>query len=196
MKITQVLFSTVVLPVTLLGFIGCKSVKIKDGRVPQQYLSEAKKLEGTYRGQFNGVPGTLTVKFQGSKPVVTYKNSRGTDILNNNCGSRIGNLFKVTMKGTKENPEISKALFAFDPGGCSLMVQGRELALSFKNTKDGMRVKVSLLSDYDNYYGSCRYYGPGYGYPGYGYPYPGYPYYPGCDYWDSYSTYLYGSFTR
>lgn len=185
MRLTQALLVAVVLPITLFGAIGCKTVKIKDGRVPQEYLSEAKKVEGVYRGEFNGVSGELIISFQGNKPVVTYRNSRGSDILNGNCRSSIGDLYSVTVKGSKNDPEISKALFRFDAGTCSLNVQGRDLALNFKDTNDGMRVKVSLLREI-NERRDCRWV------PG---APPHSPPYQDCT-WYQDPVYLYGTFYR
>lgn len=143
MKFTKVLFASL----TLLALAGCKTVDIKDGQVPSQYLSQAKKLAGTYKGEFDGVPGNLIVSFQGNKPVLTYANKRGEDILNNNCHSDFGNLLKVQIKNENKNPTVSGALFAFDAGGCSIMIRGRDASLNFKETDKGMRIDISILRD-------------------------------------------------
>jgi hypothetical protein len=143
MKVTKVLISAL----ALFTIAGCKTVDIKDGRVPSQYLSQAKKLEGSYRGEFNGVPGSLVISFNGNKPVLEYHNSRGDDLLNNHCHSTFGDLLKVTLKGDNKNPSVSSALFNFDAAACHLMVHGREIALSFKQTNSGMRVDLTLLQD-------------------------------------------------
>ncbi|WP_413288566.1 hypothetical protein [Bdellovibrio sp. HCB337] len=143
MKLSKVLLSALA-----LAFVaGCKTVDIKDGRVPTQYLSHAKKLAGTYKGEFNGVPGTLTIAFNGNKPVVTYQNRNGTDILNNNCHSQIGDLLQVTVKNEKKKPEVSNAVFDFEAMGCALLVRGRDISLSFKETDKGLRVSLTLLKD-------------------------------------------------
>lgn len=143
MKLTQVLSAVF----ALLLVAGCKTVDIQDGQVPSQYLSQAKKLAGTYNGNFDGTPGSLTISFNGNKPVLTYANKRGDDILNNNCHSEFGNLLKVTIKSENKNPTVSDALYDFDAGGCSLFVRGREASLSFKQTDKGMRINISILRD-------------------------------------------------
>jgi hypothetical protein len=143
MKLAQLLVASF----ALLSLAGCKTVKIKDGEVPSQYLSQAKKLAGTYKGQFEGVPGNLIVDFNGNKPTLTYANKRGEDILNNNCHSEFGNMLDVTIKSENKNPTVSSATFNFDAGGCSLMVRGREASLSFKQTDKGMRINISILRD-------------------------------------------------
>lgn len=143
MKLGKVLLSTVVLTFA----VGCKTIDIKDGRVPGQYISYAKKLEGSYKGEFNGIPGTLIISFEGNKPIVTYKNKNGTDILNNNCHSEIGDLLKVSIKGGKQTPEVSSALFGFNAGDCSLLVRGRKISLGFKQTENGMKASLTLLED-------------------------------------------------
>ncbi|MBS1971072.1 MAG: hypothetical protein JSU04_12230 [Bdellovibrionales bacterium] len=143
MKLTQLLVASF----ALLSLAACKTVKIKNGEVPSQYLSQAKKLAGTYKGDFEGVPGNLIVDFNGNKPTLAYVNKRGEDILNNNCHSEFGNMLDVTIKNENKNPTVSSATFAFDAGGCSLMVRGRDASLSFKQTDKGMRINVSILRD-------------------------------------------------
>ncbi len=143
MKLMQILTSIL----ALTAIAGCKTVDIKDGRVPSQYLSQAKKLEGTYRGEFNGVAGSLVISFNGNKPNVRYHNSHGDDLLNNNCNSSFGDLLKVSIKGNSKNPQVTGALFDFDAANCSIMVRGREISFGFKQTNRGMRVDLSLLQD-------------------------------------------------
>ncbi|QDK36573.1 hypothetical protein [Bdellovibrio sp. NC01] len=131
----------------LLAIAGCKSVDIKDGKIPDAYISQAKKIEGVYTGKFNGVAGELVITIEGNKPVVTFRNSAGDDILNNNCHSFFGNLTTVYLKGSKGDYSLSGATFAFNAGACSLMVQGREMNIDFKQTDKGVRLNLSLLRE-------------------------------------------------
>ncbi|MGZ3742566.1 MAG: hypothetical protein ACXWRE_08120 [Pseudobdellovibrionaceae bacterium] len=147
MKFNSTLGPALMATITFLLITACKTVDIKDGRVPSQYLSEAQKLAGTYKGSFNRVPGNLTISFQGDKPVVAYHNSHGDDILNNNCHSSFGNLLQVTVKEAHHTPYISNADFDFDAGDCSLMVSGRDISLDFKQTDQGITVNLSLLME-------------------------------------------------
>jgi len=132
---------------TLVAISGCKNVKIDNGEVPSQYLSQAKKLEGTYHGSFNGVRGDLTIRFHGQRPVVSFKNGNGSDILNNNCGSEVGLLKEVTVKSENKNPRVSNAIFDFDAGTCSLMVEGRHLNIGFKEKNGAVVLNVSILQE-------------------------------------------------
>jgi hypothetical protein len=132
---------------TLVGLFGCKNVKIDNGEVPSQYMSQAIKLEGTYHGSFNGVHGDLVIDFKGNRPEVSFRNGNGGDILNNNCASDIGLLQQVTIRGENRNPRVSSATFGFSPGRCSLMVQGREFVVGFKEKNDGYTLNVSIVQD-------------------------------------------------
>jgi hypothetical protein len=143
MKFTQVLFASL----AIFTMMGCKTIDIKDGRIPSQYLSQAKKLAGVYKGEFNGVAGELEIAFYGNKPVLTYRNNRGDDLLNNNCHSVFGNLRKVTVRNENKKPEVRNAEFDFNAGACSLIVVGREISLSFKDTDKGLRVNLTLLKE-------------------------------------------------
>lgn len=182
MKLTQLLVASF----ALLAFAGCKTVDIKDGQVPAQYLSQAKKLAGTYKGDFEGVPGNLIISFNGNKPTLTYQNKRGEDILNNNCHSEFGNLLKVTIKSENKNPTVSSALFDFDAGGCSLMVRGRDASLSFKETDKGMRISINILKELDQRQVCTLIPGN---------PSQGQPPHQTC-HWEQTPVYLYGTFYR
>ncbi|WP_413559786.1 hypothetical protein [Bdellovibrio sp. HCB209] len=168
----------------LAAVAGCKTVDIKDGKVPNAYLSKAKKYEGAYEGQFNGVPGQMILSFNGNKPVLSYRNNMGTDILNNNCASRFGDLKKVYITGKKSNPQVDAVEFAFDSGRCSLMVQGRQMNVDFKEKNGVTKLKVSILREMRQRR-DCRWY------PGDGHR-PPYEY---CE-WVQDPIYLHGSFTR
>lgn len=116
----------------------CKTIQIENGEVPDQYLSRAKKLEGVYYGSFEGRRGSLTISFQGNKPVLSYKDSRGDSLVLPQCQSSINNLkwAYVTNKGA-----VSSVGFFFDPGVCH--IQGREVVLNF--SKDYSSIRVDLL---------------------------------------------------
>ncbi len=182
------------LPLLLFSILlsGCKSIEISNGEVPNQFLAAAKKMEGVYRGKFNGVNGDLIVSFEGNRPVVTYKNKNGRDLLNNHCESEIGLLREIQVKDEDKNPRIDSAIFDFNPGACSLLVDGRSLRIDLKEKDGGLRLNLSLLQMVRERF-DCGVPGPGYpGYPGgrYG-PGPGGRCQPQYDYF-----YLYGTFTR
>lgn len=123
----------------------CKSGEIVNGEVPNQYLPEAKKLEGVYHGKFNGVSGALTISFEGNRPVVTYKNKKGTDLLNNNCNSQIGLLREVEVQNQNGNMQITSAVFDFNPGSCSKEIAGRHLRIAIKESNDNPALTLGVV---------------------------------------------------
>lgn len=146
MKLSRVLAAGAM----LLAVAGCKTVDIKDGKIPSGYLSQAKKIEGVYTGKFNGVAGELVIAIEGDKPVVTYRNAQGgDDILNNNCHSFFGDLKKVYLKGSSSNPQVSGVEFAFNAGACSLMISGREAEIDIKQDGNSVKLNVSILQRID-----------------------------------------------
>ncbi|WP_413583389.1 hypothetical protein [Bdellovibrio sp. HCB288] len=168
----------------LFAAVGCKTVEIKDGRVPNAYLSKAKKYEGIYSGRFNGVAGELILNFEGNKPVMSFRNEMGTDILNNNCQSYFGNLKTVHITGKKSNPKVDAIEFEFNSGRCSLMVQGRRMYIDFKEKNGATTLKVSVLREMRQRR-DCRWY------PGDNHRPP----YEHCT-WVQDPVYLYGTFAR
>ncbi|MEK2646968.1 hypothetical protein [Bdellovibrio sp. BCCA] len=128
----------VLLLLATMALAACKTVKIENGEVPDEYLSRAKKLEGVYSGSFEGRRGQLTITFQGNKPVLLYKDARGDSLVMPECRSSMNDLkwVYVTRKGAVES-----AGFYFDPGVC--MIDGREVVLSFAD--DYNTIRVSLL---------------------------------------------------
>ncbi len=130
--------------VLVIGFLGCKEVKLEDGRVPKQYLSKTKKLMGTYKGQFNGREATISIELRGGDtPTVQYQDARGKDMLAPNCQSEIGLLQSVYVVGKKSNPQIERATFAFDPANC--FIDGNALYLKFEEKKSVIRFVASIV---------------------------------------------------
>lgn len=139
MKLSRMLMAIVGVSFALTA---CKSVKIENGQVPNEYLSEAKKYEGVYKGRFNGVSGELKITFEGNKPVLSFRDSKGnTDLIESRCNSRIG-LLKVAYLGGRDDRELTGASFAFDPGACRRIV-GQSVELSFdKNNKISLSIEA------------------------------------------------------
>lgn len=170
---------------SLLAVAGCKTVTIKDGRVPDAYLAKAKALEGVYSGRFNGIPGELVISFEGNKPVISHRNANGSDILNNDCGSSFGNLEKVYLTGKKDNVQVSGVDFDFNPGRCGLFVQGRDMSINFKQKNGTTKLELTILKEIRQHQ-VCTWYP--------GNP-PQQPPYQQCN-WQSEPVYLYGTFSR
>lgn len=143
----------------LLGLLGCKEVTINDGHVPQEYLSLSKQLEGKYFGTFDGKQAEIQIYFEGDRPLLIYKDSYGTDLIDSSCNSKIGLLQKVMLVTKNNRYTIDQAIFGFYPGACRL-IAGRTLELNFSGTN---RFSVSIY-DHNEYVQRCNPGGP----PNYG----------------------------
>lgn len=119
----------------------CKYVRIKEGRIPEQYLPIAKKYEGTYVGAFQGRKGAMKFELQGTKAVLSFLNGHDNDILGSECDSVIGELTYLKLGGTKEKPVLRSASFKFDPGSCRYAVDGRTLEIY----DSGKALEVEIL---------------------------------------------------
>lgn len=133
-----------ILVLAILGFalVGCKEVEIQNGEVPESYMYLAKKLGGTYAGSFDGIRGDLVIKFDGNRPILEFINPQGKEILGADCDSEIGLLQTVYLKGRKESPKISSAVFELDPGRCRFQIQGRQLTLEFDDSHQKIRAAI------------------------------------------------------
>lgn len=134
-----------------LGLTACKTVSIKNGEVPSEYLSRAKQVEGIYHGHFDGRPGTLKINFEGSRPTLSFQDSQnGESFVSSQCGAQVGHLnwAEVSQKGL-----IKNVGFKFTPGICRIL--GRDVVLSF--SKDINNVQVSILQKKGYREGVCHY---------------------------------------
>jgi hypothetical protein len=147
----------------VVGLAGCKEVTIKDGRVPQEYLKQAKQLEGKYYGTFDGKKAQIEIYFEGDRPILSYKDSRSDDPLDASCDSKIDLLKKVILYKKSGNYVVDQAFFGFHPGSCRL-VRGRNIELDFSG-KDKLTMSIYEYSDYvqrcdpgppPNYGNNCR----------------------------------------
>jgi hypothetical protein len=130
--------------VTLFVAASCKSVETPGGHVPAQYLAQAKRAAGNYTGTFEGVPTTLTVRFDGDRPRIDVRNAQN-DLLGRGCGSTVGLLQSAELdEQDGAHYALRSATFAFSPGRCS--VEGRTLELSFR---DGGVIEADILQRTD-----------------------------------------------
>jgi hypothetical protein len=187
MKVKSTLFQALLMVTMLIG--GCKEIPIRDGRVPDQYLSQAKQLAGTYVGNFDGKKARIEIIFEENRPRIIYKDSLGNDLIHPRCHSSILDLSKVVVSKHRGRYQLDKVIFAFHPGTCTQII-GRTIALKFS----GHNKFTLSLNDRINYVRDCNYEPyPGYGgYPGY---YPGDPRYPFCR-TDEYRHYMSGRFFK
>lgn len=134
-------YKIALLLVLTFGLFGCKTVKFKNGEVPNEYLTQAKKLEGQYKGFFNILPGTLNVTFVGNKPVLSWQGDSNQDFTDNGCETEFGNLLEAELK----SGVIKSITFAMRPHDCP--IQGRELYLKvIKQDSDHVTFEASVLS--------------------------------------------------
>lgn len=138
----------VFLLLTTMVFAGCKTIEIKNGEVPHQYLHQAKKLEGVYHGSFEGRDGKIKIIFEGNKPVLLAQDSRGDDLILPKCRTSINHLKWVQVSHKKN---VKSAAFYFDPGVCD--IRGREVILSFGDNYNKIYLRVLEHSSYER---ECR----------------------------------------
>jgi hypothetical protein len=140
--------------------MSCKTVKIEDGKIPSEYMSEAKKLEGVYAGRFDGIKGEVTLRMNGNRAELSFQGEKGSDILAG-CGSTIGDLVEISISGNSaKDYRLSQAVFSFSPGSCRRYV-GRNLYLDF--SRDQATFRLGYITRYESRW-ECRYEGGG-GYP-------------------------------
>lgn len=113
----------------ILSLSACKEVTFKNGEVPDQYMDQAKELEGTYNGQFNGQKGRLSILFQGNKPYLVFEGERSEDILGNACESEFGLLKSAYFNNSKK---LESVTFSFNPNRC-VYVMGNTITLQFSS---------------------------------------------------------------
>lgn len=106
--------SKAVLCLAFLAIAGCEQ-QTPDGRIPQDYLAEAKKMVGDYKGQMDGGQrGTLSVRLNGDKIVAKFSKNLTS------CGGKIGNLQSVDVSGSS----LNAATFGLSGANC---VEGNQL---------------------------------------------------------------------
>lgn len=129
----------------------CKTIKVENGEVPDEYRAMAQAYMGTYEGSMNGAQGALTLALNGRKVVLSYRDASGsTDILDPRCSSRIGLLESVEVSKEKAldgsvSYKLNSASFAFDPNRCWGWVDGRDVVLDFTKKKNHVRIDTSIL---------------------------------------------------
>lgn len=135
----------IVFSIMTLALMGCKTIEISNGNVPNEYLAQAKKLEGTYDGSFFGKRGSLEVSFEGSHAVLKYHDEDQSDLLGRGCNSVINDLMWIRGKEKHGETVLTEAGFALDAANCRFQVQGHEVVLSF--SKNYEQINVSVLEE-------------------------------------------------
>jgi hypothetical protein len=132
----------------LLTLAGCKSVTFENGEVPSAYLSYAKKLEGTYRGSFNGVSTDLIFEINGNRPTLRALNGQRNDLLSDKCQSSIGQILSAEISGSGSSAKIKTAVFKFNPNNC-ISIEGDDLSLSLDSSQTKASVSILDRTEYE-----------------------------------------------
>ena len=134
-------FVLAVLPL-VFALTACKQVDVPNGEVPAQYLELAKTYMGSYSGNFEGNPGTITLSLVGNKVMTSFK-GQVNDILGDiRCNSQIGDV--ATIQIDNKEKYLQYASIHFSPNACGA-VQGRSLALHF--SKDAKSFGAQILRE-------------------------------------------------
>lgn len=133
------------LSLSTLALIACKEQKVPNGEIPDEYAKAAQKYMGFYGGKMEGHRGVLKFSMNGKKAVVQFSDSRGNDLIDPRCQSKIGDLLSVKVDKKGSAYVLERATFAFDPNYCWPSVQGRQVVFDFNENSSQIRVNVSIL---------------------------------------------------
>lgn len=137
----------------LLALASCnQTLDIKNGEIPNEYLSYAKPYLGTYRGYFDNHSVTLTLSLKGNQLIM----KTDQDLISRECGSKIGLLTEISYSDENDKAsDVNGAKFAFNPGACSDSVQGRELKVSLDKNDQGSPALTLNLKSRTGFERSC-----------------------------------------
>ncbi|MGZ3695420.1 MAG: hypothetical protein ACXWQO_14985 [Bdellovibrionota bacterium] len=122
-----------VLCFVFLAITGCEQ-QTPDGRIPADYLAEAKKMVGDYHGQMEGgQKGTLSVRLNGDKIIAKFSRS----LLS--CGGKIGNLQSVDVSGSS----LNTATFALSNASC---VEGNQLEFQVSSDQRTLSLRLQAYT--------------------------------------------------
>ncbi len=126
-----------------LALVGCNYVSIKDGKIPAEYLPQAKAYAGTYSGQFNGRAGRLVISIRNQMVYATFQDARSNDILGESCRSSIGRLTGASISSDKKR--VKAVYLAFNPGRCAAEGRSLELHVQRDNSLEARIVESSYV---------------------------------------------------
>ncbi len=132
---SKILFGFLFLTVPFIN--SCEEVEFRDGRIPNEYVSVAKPLMGTYVGHIGSRDNQLTLKLESNLAMLSFKNRDGADIIGKNCGSQVGRLLRGKVDS---DSKVEYLIFSFKPGSCN--IAAKEIRLDFENAYN--KIIVSL----------------------------------------------------
>lgn len=120
---------------SLFALNACR-VDTPDGKIPEDYIAQAKQMVGNYRGQMQGgQAGALTFRLDGTRVIVKMTGGR---LLGADCSSDIGSLRSVEVSGNT----VSEAIFDLNGADC---IQGSSIAL--RVSSDLRSIHASVLRE-------------------------------------------------
>ena len=129
-----------------LGLAACdESVKIENGKVPQNLLPYAQALTGEYRGVVDGRANQLSLSLAGD----VFQAKALNDLVLPGCESEIGALKEVTYSGKMEKNDvaITSATFEFNPNRCP-SIEGKRLYIEGIKKEEGLtKFSMRILSE-------------------------------------------------
>lgn len=142
--------------IVAMGLAACE-VSIKDGKVPDKYLTAAKEYAGTFRGEFEGLQSNLTLSLANDgTAALTIVDLYGNKNFIKGCSSQIGTLRYADVD--KNDQQLKSAKFKFST---SCPIEGRLVELYF-NSKNDVSVSIVKETQIQTDYGpdNCYYAGP------------------------------------
>lgn len=125
----------------VLALASCKQVEFKNGEIPDEYLSEAKKLEGTYMGSFAGLPYDLEIQFEGNKPRIAFRSPDG-----NGCRFAFGDVLAADVSGSKDDYTIKRVYFELQSESC-YRAEGKTIQLDLSEKDGRVRMDAYILQE-------------------------------------------------
>ncbi len=132
-------------------FTACEEVDIVDGRIPAEYLEQARSIEGEYSGMMERQAVTLNLRLDGDRLVL----NSDRDLIGEGCESVIGDLTKVRVDQEDGNTVVEGAKFDFDANMCAFNIEGRSLDFRIRNRNGVTEFNASILA-YRDWREECR----------------------------------------
>ncbi len=141
MKSSKILFALL----ATVALSACdETVKIENGKVPQNLLPYVQKIVGEY----NSTSNRITLSIENDALVVKAAKDVGDTLEYAGCNSKIGNLLDISFSGdiAKGDVAVTGANFDFNPNFCT-NIQGRRFTIeNLKTAGSQTTFDTSLLN--------------------------------------------------
>ncbi len=142
MKLSRILVSLLLVPF----LSGCDEVDTPDGNIPADAVSTAQKYEGTYRGQFDGQNGTITLHLNDRQVIANFQSVTGSTGLIRGCSSTVGQLQSFKATEDHGNYKLENLTFQFRGNACG--VDGRQVILQFEHNGSAISFIAKILEEH------------------------------------------------